>query len=147
MQISTLIRKAGIQDIPEIINLLKELGYNLEDTKDFRTSWNNIVTNSQMGILVALTENKISGYLAYSFKPQLRLTGFSMEIDELSVSTSFRNYGIGSKLIERVKSIAKENNIKRIILATNRERESYTRGFYQKNGFIEKNSAWMKLDL
>ena len=147
MQMTTSIREAEIQDIPQIINLLRELGYNLEDTKDFRTSWDNIVQSPQMGILVAVTENKISGYLAYSLKPQLRLTGFSMEIDELSVSSSFRNYGIGSKLIEKVKNIAKENSIKRIILATNRDRESYMRGFYQKNGFIEKNSAWMKLDL
>lgn len=100
-----------------------------------------------MGIIIAETNGIISGYLTYSFKPQLRLIGLSMEIDELSVSNDFRGYGIGSALITTVKKYALSKGIKRIILATNRERESYKRNFYLKNGFEEKNSAWLKMDL
>jgi hypothetical protein len=54
---------------------------------------------------------------------------------------------LGSKLLIYTKKLALDKKVKRIILSTNRERESYKRGFYLKYGFVEKNSAWMNLDL
>lgn len=144
---SMLIRPADEQDIPAIIKLLSELGYNLDDSPAFRRTWKEIFSDPKMGIVVADDEGTIAGYLAYSFRPQLRLLGLSMEIDELSVLSSYRGRGIGADLIEFAKDLAKSKSIKRIILSTNRERDSYKRNFYQKNGFQEKNSAWMKMDL
>lgn len=101
-----------------------------------------------MKLLVAEDENKIiAGYILFSHKPQLRFLGHSVEVDELSVSTKFRGKGVGTLLMNAVKIEAEEIKAKRIILSTNRERESYMRGFYSKLGYKELNSAWMKLEL
>ena len=142
-----LIRAAEEKDLPSIHILLSELGYDSVDADLLKETWKQIISSKKMGIVVAEIESKIAGYLAYSFKPQLRLCGLSMEIDELSISEIFRGSGIGTSLINEAKNIAKSNQAKRIILSTNRDRESYKRSFYTKNGFQEKNSAWFNMDL
>jgi ribosomal protein S18 acetylase RimI-like enzyme len=58
-----------------------------------------------------------------------------------------RNTGVGTRLLDEAKNHAMEMGAKRIILSTNRDRESYKRGFYKKYRFNEKNSAWLKIDL
>lgn len=147
MKQNTEIRIATEEDIPHVLELLGDLGYNVQDNSEFRRIWNSIFSNQSMGIVVAVTNNTISGYAAYSIKPQLRLVGLSLEIDELSVAKKFRGLGIGSELLNHIKKTAVNYEVKRILLSTNRERESYLRGFYTKHGFVEKNSAWMKLEL
>ena len=142
-----IVRPANAEDISEVILLLRELGYISEEMSDFRRIWKDITSDPKMGILVAVTDNVISGYLSYSFKPQLRLSGLSMEIDELSVGSKFRGGGIGTELLNHIRKKALELGVKQIIISTNKDRDSYRRGFYTKNGFIEKNSAWLKIDL
>lgn len=141
------IRKVEDKDIQDVQDLLKELGYSVSDMSSFKSIWDKILLSKDMSILVAENEKKIVGYLAYSIKPQLRLSGYCMEIDELSISEKFRGQGIGSSLLSHAKEIARTNKVKVMIISTNRERESYKRGFYLKQGFKEKNSAWFKLDL
>lgn len=141
------IREVEDKDIQDVQDLLKELGYSVSDMTSFKSTWDKILLSKDMGILVAENEKKIVGYLAYSIKPQLRLSGYCMEIDELSISDKFRGQGIGSSLLSHAKEIARATNVKMMIISTNRERESYKRGFYLKQGFKEKNSAWFKLDL
>lgn len=145
MEIS--LRAAQENDLSDIIKLLIDLGYEADDSSAFRLIWEKIINDSKMGIVVAVFENKAVGYLAYSLRPQLRLVGELMEIDELCVGNKFRGFGIGSKLLSYTKKLALDKKVKRIILSTNRDRESYKRGFYLKYGFVEKNSAWMNLDL
>lgn len=141
------IREVEDKDIQDVQNLIKELGYSTSDMASFKSTWDKISQSKDMGILVAENEKKIVGYLAYSIKPQLRLSGYCMEIDELSITHKLRGLGIGSTLLDQAKEIARASKVKMIIISTNRERESYKRGFYLKQGFQEKNSAWFKFDL
>ena len=141
------IREVEDKDIQDVQDLLKELSYSASDMKSFKSIWDEVLHSKDMGILVAENEKKIVGYLSYSIKPQLRLSGYCMEIDELSISDKLRGQGTGSSLLSHAKEIAKARKVKMIIISTNRERESYKRGFYQKQGFKEKNSAWFKLDI
>lgn len=140
------IRSSTEQDLKSIQELLTELGYGSLDTNSLKQTWKQIISSDDMGIIVAHKDEIVCGYLAYSFKPQLRLSGLIMEIDELCISTKTRGQGVGSQLLDKVKEMAKGRGTKRIVLSTNRERESFKRGFYLKNGFQEKNSATLKID-
>ncbi len=142
-----IIRKAIDSDILEIAGLLKELGYPQDDLNAFQFVFEVVARHAEMGILVAEGDGKVSGFLSYSVKPQLRLSGLSMEIDELCVAAKARGFGIGHTLLKTAISIGRELNVKRMVLSTNRQRESYERGFYLKNGFEETGSALLKMEL
>lgn len=141
------VRNATENDLPSIQKLLSELGYGPVEPHLITKIGAEILSLKNMGIIVTEVDSKIAGYLAYSLKPQLRLCGLSMEIDELCISENSRGQGIGTLLINMAKDIANKRSAKQIIISTNRERESYKRGFYTKNGFQEKNSAWLNIDL
>jgi ribosomal protein S18 acetylase RimI-like enzyme len=141
------IRLAVEKDLLAVLKLLHELGYQIQDHPDFRNTFSQILNNPDSGILIAMTNGSISGYLAFSIKPQLRLMGLSLEIDELSVHSNFRGAGVGSQLIKHVVHLALSRGVKKVTISTNRQRESYQRNFYVKNGFIEKNSALLYMDL
>ena len=100
-----------------------------------------------MGVIIAQTENEILGLFSYTSRPQLRFCAESFEIDELVVAKNSRGKGIGKMLLDYAKDIAIKRKAVRMVLATNRERLSYARGFYSKYGFVEANFAWMKFDL
>jgi hypothetical protein len=61
---NTVVRNVTDKDISEVLLLLKELGYNTEDTSDLRNTWNEIIADQRMGIIAAITNDAISGYLA-----------------------------------------------------------------------------------
>lgn len=140
------IRPVQENDYSQLPALISELGYS--PGSRLQEIFLQIINSSSMGILVAESGiGQIEGFLSYSLKPQLRLNGCSMEIDELIVSSSSRGKGIGALLLKAIKEIAVEKRCSRITLNTNRERESYQRDFYKKNGFIELNGAFLKMDL
>jgi ribosomal protein S18 acetylase RimI-like enzyme len=142
-----IIRNAISKDMTSVTELLGGLGYVIQDINAFRKIWDEVQQNPSLGVLVAESDDQIYGYLAYSIKPQLRVLGCILEIDELSVRKESRGLGVGSSLMNAVKAIAIEKQVKRMVLSTNRTRESYQRNFYVKLGFDEKDSAWLKMDL
>jgi ribosomal protein S18 acetylase RimI-like enzyme len=141
-------REAKKEDAPSLLKLLDQLGYPDLNSSDFDRTFDEVLSSHHSRLLVAETNTgEILGYILFTSRPQLRLCGDSIEIDELSVSESSRGRGVGTALLDKAKEFAISRKAKRLILSTNRDRESYQRHFYQKYGFEEKNSAWLKLDL
>jgi N-acetylglutamate synthase-like GNAT family acetyltransferase len=133
-----------MDDAAAVVELLGELGYRSPGGDTFRKILGEILTEPRMGIIVAEVESEVVAFASFSCKPQLRLCGDSMELDELVVSARFRGRELGRALLDAVKAKARSMGAKRIVLVTNRERESYRRGFYTKNGFKETTSAYLK---
>lgn len=139
------VRLAKPSDYKDLLPLLNELGYSPGDAQ---AVFGQILGEPSMGIFVVEnSSHQIEGFVSFSVKPQLRLNGLSMEIDELIVSSKARGSGAGRLLIEAAKKEALRRNCVRIVLTTNRDRESYKRDFYKKNGFVETNSALLKMPL
>jgi len=142
------IRKSEEKDLSAIHRLLGELGYPDLDRDKLRSVFSEISDRTDMGIFVAEgTNNDIAGFVSYSYKPQLRVTGNLFEVDEIVVSSKSRGSGVGKLLLDFALEKAKAANARFVILSTSRDRESYKRRFYMKNGFDEKNSALMMLKL
>ena len=142
------IRRAAQDDVDSVNKLIVALGYPGIATEDFKNSYIEVLANHQSIVLLAESaEGQVIGLLTLSHRPQLRLAGTILFLDEFAVSEEMRGMGVGRELLQEARNIAVELKAKRIELHTNRARESYVRSFYIKNGFSEANSALLRLDL
>ena len=89
-------------------------------------------------IFIAEKADEIIGYIAIHWLFYAFLTGPEGYISELFVCENERGNGIGSLLIKEVIKHAKRKGCSRLMLANNRNRLSYEKGFYKKNGFLER---------
>ena len=142
-----LIRPANATDLQSAFNLMSELGYPGLSLPRFTKAYHAVVENPAMFLLVAEDSNgEIIGLASMTNRPQLRLTGNLVTLDELVVADHARGRGVGKKLLETAEAMARKLGARRFELETNRARESYRRGFYIKNGFTEADSAVMRID-
>ena len=75
---------------------------------------NDLIQNfNRLTTIVILDENKIVGYLSYQIKKHH--TG-KLDVDQLVILEKYRGKGLGKKLMDEAKKIAKENNCDRIEL-------------------------------
>lgn len=141
------VRPATEKDCLAAYSLIAELGYPGLSRARFAETFRAVLAHPSMMLIVAEDEAmEIIGLASLSSKPQLRLTSPMVTIDEFVIADRARGRGIGRELLKAVEAMAKKLGARRLELETNRERESYRRGFYVKNGFIEANSAVMRID-
>ena len=142
-----IIRIATLMDQQSAFELMSELGYPGLSFVRFSAAYNAVLEHPTMSLLVAEDENgDVIGLASISRRPQLRLTANLVTIDELVVADRARGRGVGKKILKTVEVMARKLGAGRLELETNRARESYSRGFYIKNGFKEADSAVMRID-
>ena len=141
-----VVRRATESDMKTAFKLIGELGYPDVKFPEFARTYTGAQQHPAMTLLVAECDGVVVGLASISRRPQLRLGGDLITIDELVISDRFRGSGIGKAILERVKSMCVELGARRLELETTRTRESYKRRFYVKNGFSETNSAVMRID-
>ena len=143
----TLIRLATENDVQAAFKLMAELGYPDLSLARFAETYHAVLDHPTM--LLVLAEDKdgeVIGLASISNRPQLRLTGNLIMIDEFVIADDARGKGVGRELLNAAIAMAKKPGARRLELETNRARESYRREFYVKNGFIEADSAVMRID-
>jgi N-acetylglutamate synthase-like GNAT family acetyltransferase len=77
----------------------------------------------------------------------MRLAGLLASVDELVVTSSRRQEGIGGMLLDAAVGHARSLQCRRIEVLQRRARESYARRFYQERDFVEVDSAVLRIDL
>jgi N-acetylglutamate synthase-like GNAT family acetyltransferase len=140
------IRKAKITDSIFIEEILRETSWFEHITE--KTIQNNILKiknhlifcekDSCHNIYIAEKGNEVVGYVSVHWMFYAILSGPEGYISELFVSEAERGHGIGNFLLEEVKKQAKMRGCSRLMLVNNRNRLSYEKEFYKKNGFIER---------
>jgi GNAT superfamily N-acetyltransferase len=139
------IRNATEEDLDETLRLIEALGYPGLDRESFDGIFKAILHHPEMALLLAEDSlGRVVGLASISHRPQLRLAGILVSLDELVVADEARGQGVGRALLDQVKSIAKTLGAARLELETNRARVSYQRSFYLKNGFVEVDSAVLR---
>jgi GNAT superfamily N-acetyltransferase len=86
-------------------------------------------------------EAHIVGYTNVHWLPYLFLPGPEGYVSELFVARAARGQGAGTRLLEVVKEEAEARGCSRLSLLNMRERESYQRSFYEKDGWKERTDA------
>ena len=140
------IRRATANDAGAAGSLLRELGYLGIDEAAFVAGFAAVLADPAQSVWLAEGDGRPLGLMSVSHRPQVRLAGLIMTIDELVVTEDVRGTGIGGALLEQAKTEATRAGARRLELLTARSRPSYARGFYVKNGFTEAASAVMRWD-
>lgn len=135
---------SNLEDIQELNHQLFELEFNNFDPylkvgwtfekegKDYFTD----MLNNEI-VYIALTENKIVGYLAGSVNIQNSYVTKSLaEVDNMFILENYRKYGIGSKLMNEFKQYCIKNSIEELKVTASAKNSNAIK-FYKKNGFNE----------
>jgi GNAT superfamily N-acetyltransferase len=141
------VRPARPGDALGLRRLLRELGYDPPDARACDETIAQVVRHPEAKVFVAVEGVEVLGYVALSHRPQMRLGGRLASIDELVVTGSRRGHGLGTQLLEAAIAHARSLYCVRIEVLQRRGRESYTKGFYQQRGFVEADTAVLRLDL
>jgi N-acetylglutamate synthase-like GNAT family acetyltransferase len=147
---SVQIRKAEAKDVPVIADLLRSLGlFNHISAESPQTTQERIfkhlalctADDSHLVLVAQIPNGEIAGYCALHWLPYLILTGPEGYVSELFIKDEFRGQGIGSQLLETIKTEAQNRGCSRLMLLNMRKRESYKRQFYSKQGWEERPDA------
>lgn len=84
---------------------------------------------------------ELLGYAGVHWLPYLFLRGPEGYVSELFVAQAARGQGVGKGLLAAVKEEARARGCARLSLLNMRERESYRREFYVKDGWRERTDA------
>lgn len=84
--------------------------------------------------------NHVLGYIAVHWSPYLFLLSSEGFISELFVHSHHRDKGIGKTLLDTVISEAINRGCSRLMLVNSKNRESYQRQFYIKQGWLEREN-------
>lgn len=147
------VRPADRQDVPAIADLLRSMGWfahiNRESPLETQARiTSQLVLNSDYGdhtTLIAELVNArgvghLAGYINVHWLTNL-LKGADGYISELFVREEDRGKGAGSALLEAVRLEASKRGCSRLMLFNLKQRESYQRGFYVKQGFQEREDG------
>lgn len=157
-QTNFIIRRATLDDAPDIARLLRDLGWSeritaeelAETTSRVERQFKLCQADDSHSVYVAETaQAEIAGYVSVHWLPYLIQVGPEGFVSELFIKTPFRGHGLGSRLLATVEAEANQRGCARLGLINNRERESYQRQFYKKQGWEERIWAanfvkWLK---
>ena len=141
------IRPAGIRDAGALADILRDIeGFDrlraeLRDSLVARVAGYLERRDADECRTVLVAEGaggEVLGYVAVHWMPNL-ITGLDGYVSELFVRTRSRGDGVGSRLLGEVRAEGERRGAGRLLLVNLRERESYLRGFYAKQGWEERN--------
>lgn len=125
-------RSATLDDTSDISSLLSELGYQV--SRDAVRTRLAEIQDSDGAVLVADNNRGDIVGCVHVFM-ELRLAeGKAAEIVSLVVNSGLRGSGVGSQLVDRAKTWARERGCSRLRVRANAIREGAHR-FYQQHGF------------
>ena len=150
------VRKAGLADATALTEVLRSVEYFTHLIElPFKEARATVVRGLERDLacddhLVLLAENaegRILGYCAVHWLPYLLFEGPEGYVSELFIHESARGRGVGARLLEAVKAEARQRGCQRLSLLNGRQRDSYLRKFYEKNGWRERDMANFVFDL
>lgn len=139
------IRPARRGDGEILSALLRELGYP-QGADTATIHW--VVSHPEIEVFVAVdAQDKPVGMMSLSHRPQLRLRGRIVHIDELVVNEAWRRKGVGRALLRHAFERAKALSAKCVELVTQGERSQYVKAFYEGCGFTETDAVTLRMDV
>ena len=146
---SLIIEKATTADIPALAKLLSEL-FNQEeeftpDPQAQTKGLTKIITCPEIGnVILARKEEKVVGMVNLLFSVSTALGKRVALLEDMIITQSTRQAGIGTKLLTEAISYAKAEGCKRITLLTDTTNIDAQR-FYKKQGFALSTMVPMRL--
>lgn len=134
------IRPATALDIPELLELLKQLFHIEEDfefSQDRQQKGLEMLIETDKGvIMVAEDEQAVIGMASGQLVISTAEGGYSLLIEDVVIKKYYQGNGLGSKLLSAVGSWGKENGANRMQLLADKN-NSPAIDFYRKNSWME----------
>lgn len=149
MQPAILIRPARLGDHEGLYGILKDLGwFILLDELDAAQGRDLVAGHLARGLessehLVLVAEDRqgqVVGYASVHWLPYLFKAGLEAYVSELFVRQDRTGQGVGRALLAALEGEARARGCCQLMLVNNRERPSYRRGFYAKQGWQERGN-------
>ena len=103
-----IIRLATEADVQPSFKLMTELGYPNLSPPRFVETYRSVLAHPGMTLIVAEAhDGEVVGLASITVRPQLRLTGQLITIDELVVADRARGQFVGRALLDQIKAIAR----------------------------------------
>ena len=130
------IRYCTENDYEAVYELLRQLWADtIPDRDALRTAYTKAVASKSQMLIVARVGPRLAGFCSLTVKNNLWQAGNLGHIDELVVDGCFRGKGVGSRLLEEITKIARENGCKRIELDSAFHRKEAHR-FYENAAYL-----------
>ncbi len=113
---SLKIRKAEKEDLSSVLQLIKELAIFENEPQAVEVTLEELTNdfvNESFNCLVAELQNKIVGIALY-YNRYSTWKGKTIHLEDLMVTQSQRGKGVGKALLNKVVSIAKADNLRRV---------------------------------
>ena len=138
------IREATINDIPELVVLMDQLGYPTSFDK-MKSRFNAISSDASYHTLVADFDGNVVGMAGLCTNLFYENDGTYVRILVFVVDSNYRRKGIGEKLIQKAEKWAKEQGANAIGLNSgNREERKDAHQFYIDMGYKDKSIGFTK---
>lgn len=116
IKIMVSIRKGTIQDIPQALNLIKELAIYEKAPDEVEVDIEEMIQNYQNKIFdffVAELDKQIVGLALYYYKYST-WKGKCIYLDDIIVTEKYRNKGIGKSLLMAIIQLAKQEKLRKV---------------------------------
>lgn len=133
------VKTSDFQFIYECINELEGQHF---DEKQQRNIFLENLANPRNIYLIATIEEEAIGFLTCHAQNLLHHSGLVGEIQEMFVTAKSRQLGVGKKLVEQLKTMAKERNILQLEVTSNLVRAK-AHNFYQNQGFVNTHKKFV----
>ncbi|ENH96047.1 histone acetyltransferase HPA2 [Gracilibacillus halophilus YIM-C55.5] len=138
------IREASINDVPDLVLLMEQLGYPTSIDK-FKIRLKTITANLNYHTLVAEMDGKIVGMAGLCTGLFYEYDGSYVQIVAFVVDIDYRRKGIGKKLIKEVECWAKNQGAITVsINSGNRKEREAAHHFYTSMGYEAKSIGFNK---
>ncbi len=99
------------------------------------------VSSTEHTLFVAEDNNKIIGYINVHWHPMMLHADGEGYISELFIHPEFRSRGLGTALTSKIIEEGRARGCARLCLLNMRNKPSYERSYYTKQGWVERPSA------
>lgn len=107
------IRPATLADVPTVADLLRLLGYPVQESA-VRASLGAMFQDRRHAVALAEVAGEVVGLLALAVRPSLSLGGWVAILESLIVRPERRGHGVGEALLQFAKGLAAERGVVRL---------------------------------
>lgn len=138
------IREVEPADIIALTELMNELGYDTT-VDEMKVRFENIKNHKDYKTFIATDDTEILGMVGFSKNYSYERNGIYVRILALVTRSSFRQRGIGKKLMDAAENWATEIGAGNVLLnCGNREEREIAQLFYKKIGYQVRSSGFIK---
>lgn len=128
------IRKAGPDDLEAVYRMICALSNKTFDRAGFSQVYSHNINSPDCFYCIAELERKAIGFISLHIQQLLHHCGPVGEIQEFYIDPDYRGKGLGTLLMNEIKSYATAQGVKSLEVASNKRREENV-AVYERLGF------------